>query len=171
MKLRFLSAATLAAVAALYGSAAAAECSNATLDGQYAFTVRGESMTPNGLSITNGVAMTRFDGAGHLTQVDFVLDNGLPSPGPVNAAGFHNHETGSYSVNSDCTGRAEIDGPAPPGLARGVVIQLMFVLSNHGRAIHTVVVGITPPGAPGPVPTSVHSDGYKVGGEGDGEGD
>lgn len=149
-------------------------CTDATLKGDYAFTVSGQIFMPNGVVIQrDGVAMTHFDGAGHLTQVDFVLSspNAGPPPGSVptdSVTGFHNMETGSYVVNSDCTGRFEIINPPitlPSGATiTGAKIEVMFVLSNHGRTIHTIVTSLTPPGAPGPVPALIHSEGYKLGG-------
>ena len=160
----------------LTGSARAQDndsCTNATLNGDYAFTISGQIFVPNGPTIQReGVAMTRFDGAGHLSQVDFVLSspNAGPPPGvaptdPV--TGFHTEETGTYTVNSDCTGHFEIDFPAfttpSGGTVKGAIIVAKFVLSNHGRAIHTVVTSLTPPGAPGPVPALIRSEGYKVG--------
>jgi len=164
---------TLLALAGLARAQDNDGCTNATLNGDYAFTVSGQIFIPNGPTIQReGVALTHFDGAGHLTQVDFVLSspNAAPPPGsfptdPV--TGFHNEETGSYTVNADCTGKFEIDNPSittPNGtVIKGVVIEVKFVLSNHGRSIHTIVTSITPPGAPGPVPALIRSEGYKLG--------
>src|ERR1700745_1806921 len=63
-------------------------CSNSTLKGDYAFTLSGQILGPNGTStLVNGVAITNFDGKGGLTQVDFVVTNppapagGEPIPG------------------------------------------------------------------------------------------
>jgi hypothetical protein len=165
---------TVAALSlALSGVALAATdndgCSNATLKGDYAFTVLGERLNPNGTtSFIHGVAMTNFDGAGNLSQQDFVVTDGVPGPANGNAAtGFHfqTGETGTYKVNPDCTGSAEIDlnVPVPTG-SRGVV-KLMFVLSDHGRAIHTVVAEFTPPGATAPVLVTTRSDGSRVDGD------
>ena len=148
-------------------------CTDATLKGDYAFTVSGQIFMPNGVVVQrDGVAMTHFDGARHLAQVDFVLSspNAAPPPGPIptdSVTGFHNMETGSYAVNSDCTGHFEIINPSitlPSGVTiNGAKIDVMFVLSNHGRTIHTIVTSLTPPGAPGPVPALIHSEGYKLG--------
>jgi hypothetical protein len=139
-------------------------CTPNTLFGEYAFRVSGQIYGPGGVVAQqrDGVALTHFDGAGHLTQVDWVMSNGSPLPGPTDKAGFHTFETGTYTVNSDCTGAAEINFPAPPG-STGAVINLMFVLSNHGRTIHTIVSQLIPPGSTTPVPVSIHSDGEKLG--------
>src|SRR5215469_14265910 len=140
-------------------------CSNATLRGDYAFTISGQIFIPNGPVIQReGIAMTHFDGAGGLSQVDVVLSspNAPPPPGasptdPV--TGFHTQETGAYVVHSDCTGTFTINFPplvTPTGASiPGAVIVVKFVISNGGRAIHTIVTSLTPPGAPGPVPALI----------------
>jgi hypothetical protein len=146
-------------------------CTNASLFGDYAFRVDGQ-LLPTGASpiAREGVALTDFDGVGGLRQVDFVMSNGVPLAGPADpSTGFHIHEQGSYKVNADCTGSAAIHFPAPAGALPGVVgaeIDLMFVLGDHGRVIHTVVSRVLQPGLPGSqvsVPVSIHSDGVKMG--------
>ncbi len=77
--------------------------------------------------------------------------------------GFHTGETGTYTVYADCTGAAEIQFPAPPGFRSGAVIDLMFVLGEHGRTMHTIVSRLLPPGSTTPVPVSIHSDAEKLG--------
>jgi len=140
-------------------------CTNATLRGDYAFRVTGQLLPPGAPPVQReGVAMTHFDGEGKLTQVDFVMVNGLPSAGPADPlTGFHVGESGWYKVFPDCTGTAQIQFPIPPGLTSGAVIDLMFVLSNHGNTIHTIVSRLLPPGSTTPVPASIHSDAEKLG--------
>ena len=75
--------------------------------------------------------MTKFDGSGGLTQVDFIMRNGVPIDGPGHL-GFDVNLPGSYAVNTDCTGNFEIDFP------NGVVIKANFVLASQGREIRTV---------------------------------
>ena len=120
-------------------------CSNATLQGDYGFTVHGEFL---GLVTATGpqyfsspvpidvVAMTNFDGKGNLTQVDFTMVNGLNPPAlPSNVdpqTGFTINESGSYSVFPDCTGDVELNLP-------GVFISAKFVLANQGREVHTLI--------------------------------
>lgn len=139
-------------------------CTNATLFGDYAFRVDGQLLPPGAPPVARqGVAMTHFDGAGGLSQVDFVMSNGAPLAGPADpATGFHIDEQGSYRVNPDCTGSAVIHFPAPPGLASGAEIDLMFVVGAHGRVVHTIVSRVLAPGGT-PVPASIHSDGVKMG--------
>ena len=149
-------------------------CSNSTLKGDYAFTVSGQFFLPgsNNTTLTvqrDGVAMTHFDGAGNLTQVDFVLSSpNAPQPPWCSAArsvtGFHTEEKGTYTVYSDCTGTFTIQNPDFVGTdIPGPVITVKFVLSNGGRSIDTIVTSLIPPGAKEPVPALIHSEGYKLG--------
>jgi hypothetical protein len=165
--------ATLTLVA-LCGNASAWEnrgCSDATLYGDYAFTVSGEIFLPTGASILRqGVALTHFDGGGRLTQLDMVLSspNATVVPGaPVDSeTGFHDEETGTYTVHADCTGTFSVQFPpnvSSSGTVPGAKLTALFVLSNHGLDIDTIVTSITPPGAPGPVPALIHSEGRKLG--------
>jgi len=102
------------------------ECSNVTIKGTYAFMIHGQILTPNGPLIIDGIAKTTFDGNGNLVQVDAVAVNGdIPvvwRPG-----------TGTYSVNSDCTGTMTFvsQGQAP--------IHLVILVSHSGDLIHAVV--------------------------------
>ena len=138
-------------------------CSNETLHGTYAFRISGEVFSPSGVISRDGVAMTYFDGNGWLKQVDYVMANGVVVPGPPNPYGFHDMENGSYTVNPDCTGNAQINFPTPPHGTSGAVITLMFVIGDGGRTIHTIVSSLTPPNTTTPVPANIHSDAVKVG--------
>ncbi|HUL19409.1 MAG TPA: hypothetical protein VLV29_09100 [Steroidobacteraceae bacterium] len=143
-------------------------CSNATLRGDYAFTINGQLFPPGSPIVTrDGVAMTFFDGAGHLTQVDFVMQypdkagNSSPVPGQPNSVSqFNTGERGSYRVFQDCTGEMEIDFP-PLGMG-GAVIKARFVLSDAGQVIHTAVYSVEPPNAAAPIPALIHSEGRKL---------
>lgn len=130
-------------------------CSNLTTKGDYAFRVSGEALIA-GTSFVGiysfGVAMTRFDGHGHLNQVDFVMGNGVPpvdqmpssDPSFVDpSTGFTTGEKGTYQVCPDCTGTATINFPAPLGWTEGHKIKLMFVIGDGDRTIHTVVSSLT----------------------------
>lgn len=164
---------TLAATLLLIGlpSAASAQpgtpCSTEILSGTYAFTISGQIFHPDGtVDNRQGVAITHFYGWGGLSQNDFVVStiNGKSAPVPGvkdPTTGFNTAETGTYQVNPDCTGNMEIDFPAPPG-ETGAVIKLMFVLSDNGNSIHTVVSSLTPPGASAPVAASIRSEGRKI---------
>lgn len=152
---------TALALLALSGTARAQDndgCSLSTLHGDYAFRVSGYVLNGNLITqFRDGIAMTHFNGDGTLTQTDYVLADGVPQ-GPKEA--FRTGEKGTYTMNADCTGTAEIDFPPFPG---GATIDLIFVLSNQGRTIHTVVTQLFPPGSLVAIPVSIHSDGEKLG--------
>ncbi|MGH8266397.1 MAG: hypothetical protein ACRETH_04415 [Steroidobacteraceae bacterium] len=143
-------------------------CSNATLSGDYAFTINGQVFPPGMPVVTrDGVAMTHFDGKGGLTQVDFVMQypdkmgGSSPVPGePDGVTGFNTGEGGKYTVFEGCSGEMEIDFP-PIGMG-GAVIKARFVLGDGGRSIHTTVYWAQPPHAAGPVPAVIHSEGRKL---------
>jgi hypothetical protein len=143
-------------------------CSIASLKGDYAFTIDGWMPNPDGTQSPNrGVAITHFDGAGNLTQRDFVITAGIPNPSNGDAqSGFHfsTGETGTYDLHSDCTGSAVIDLNAvvPKPLSPGV-IKLMLVVTHHGNRIHTVVSEITLPGTTAPSLNTTSSDAWKIG--------
>ena len=110
-------------------SAEERRCSNSTLEGAYAFTIEGVFVdAPSPLPL-RGVALTRFDGRGHLTQVDHVVFNGAPPPVDWTPA------TGWYRVNADCTGEMELDIPGSPFTP--VVLRLS--VGANGSHINTVV--------------------------------
>ena len=145
-------------------------CSDATLRGDYAFTISGQVFPPGKPVVTrDGVAMTHFDGHGLLTQNDFVMQypdmagmsSPVPNADPPDATtGFNTGETGTYQVYEDCTGWIEIDFPPVGG--GGAVVKGRIVLSNDGRSIHLTVYSAQPPHAAAPVPAIIHSEGHKL---------
>jgi hypothetical protein len=124
-------------------------CSDATLKGDYAFAISGQILHDDGIIDTrNGVAS---------------LTPGRVPPGGIDLNPvFRGGLTGTYHVNADCTGTAELEFPAPPGATSGQVIKLIFVLSDHGREIHAVVTSLVPAGLDKPVPVIIHTDGKKL---------
>jgi hypothetical protein len=112
-------------------------CSNRTLRGDYGFDISGTILAGPKAGLLRGVAMTHFDGDGNLSQVDFVTNNGVPGGPDWRPA------TGTYDLNPNCTGTAEIvfsDGSP--------TLHLWLVASDRGREIRTVVVG-NPTGSAG----------------------
>jgi len=183
MKRTVLTAASKALIAGIFflGVTVAATtaqetgCGNSMLKGDYAFTVSGQIFMPakaaDGTATTvviqrDGIAMTHFDGEGHLSQVDFVLSSpNAPMPVPAPPApptdpltGFHDMETGTYTVFPDCTGTFSITTPKT-----SPTITVKFALSNGGRSIHTIVASLTLPGATAPVAALIHSEGHRLG--------
>jgi hypothetical protein len=106
-------------------------CSNRTLRGDYGFSIDGTILagTPNAF-LLRGVAMTRFDGDGNLSQVDFTTRNGVPFAPDWRPA------SGTYEISADCTGTAQIiPADGSPSL------NLRLVVVDRGREVRTTVVG------------------------------
>jgi hypothetical protein len=134
---------TLGALGSGYAQSISAACNNKLIAGNYGFTVQGTKWAgpgPTGPQV--GVAMTQFDGKGSLTQIDTVTING-----EVVSDFTHPKATGTYTVNSDCTGTFTIDftDGRPPVVAN-------FVVVNNGWEIDTVVISAG--GNPGILATS-----------------
>jgi len=105
-------------------------CNDELIKGNFGFTVQGTKLAglgPIGQQV--GVAMTEFDGRGNLNQIDTVAIGGK-----VVADFTHTPATGTYTVNSNCTGTFTLDFTD----GRPTVIT-SFVVVNNGNEIDTVV--------------------------------
>ena len=102
-------------------------CSNRTLWGDYGFAIEGDILAGSNRIPLRSVAMTHFDGVGNLSQVEHFVVNGVPPPIEWSPS------SGTYTVNPDCTGTAQIL------LAGFPPVNLHLVVVRHGREIHTVV--------------------------------
>jgi hypothetical protein len=139
-------------------------CANATLKGEYAFGVT--DYTPPGLPngpplVVAGIKV--FDGSGKLTQRDYRGDS-LRTTGQTDFVP-NGQETGTYTVNPDCTGSMVINMNVPNTPAPHGVLEIRFVISDGGRHIHEVVAAAIPPGFTVPQPTQTSADDWKVGSE------
>ena len=140
-----------------FGAAALANdtgCTLATVNGDYGFRMSGEIFAPTGTIQRDEIAMIKFDGTGHFSLLLFATNNGIV------ANSFDTVLPGTYAMNSNCTGNAEIDIPPQAG---GQVVKLMFVLSKHATIMHALVFAVIPPGFTKPIPAAVHGDGEKLG--------
>jgi hypothetical protein len=116
-------------------------CTNQTLKGAYAVSISGTRPAPVVLPMFQGVPVGTteqvigafiivFDGEGSITLTDHVTVKGsLSGLFPVFPA---NPSSGTYSVNSDCTGT--FTGAPPADLVNN------FVIFNGGEEFRTVVV-------------------------------
>jgi hypothetical protein len=152
-----LSAASVALLSLSGAAQAAGLCSDATLKGPYGFSGHGEILglldannvlhpfaTP---SILDDVALVTFDGAGHFSRTDFGSINGVPKGGQTT---FNPNQSGTYTVNSDCTGTMKIVYSAGP-VPAGVETDLEIVVADDGTLIKSVVSkAIVPSAAPTP---------------------
>ena len=121
---------TLVALGSGYAQSDNPACNNKLIEGNYGFTIQGAKlggMGPTGSQV--GVAMSQFDGKGNFTQIDTVTING-----EVVADFTHTPATGTYTVNSNCTGTFTIDftDGRPP-------VTTSFVVVDNGSEIDTVV--------------------------------
>lgn len=93
-------------------------CTNATLEGDYGFIVTGTRPSGPGAPVETivGVAMTHFDGNGNLTQTDNIHGSlsGLVTPDRPG--------TGTYTINSDCTGTMKLTNAGSPTLTVAIVV-------------------------------------------------
>jgi hypothetical protein len=96
-------------------------CNNRLIRGTYGFSIEGQKLAgPGPVGAQIGVALATYDGEGEFSQIDTVTINGT-----VVADFTHSPATGTYKVNSDCTGTFTInftDG-RPPVVANFVVVQ------------------------------------------------
>ena len=117
-------------------------CSIINLRGSYAFHITGQILAPAAVAgPVSGVALTTFDGQGNLTQVDHLIHNGVVPVEEWRPA------TGTYTVNSDCTGTFTFT-PMPTNPAdAGPALKVDFVLTNGAAQILTAASGSpnTPP--------------------------
>ena len=106
-------------------------CSNATLRGSYAQTGTGViTAPPDQAGPFANVGTLIFDGNGGLTGTLVVSSNGSSSPAT---------ETGTYTVNSDCTGTYTVQ-IAP----FGITSQAFFAIDTNGDELEIIV---TDPGS------------------------
>jgi hypothetical protein len=109
----------------------AGHCSNRTLAGEYGCSVQGFLLNVPGLppeATFVGVTTSTFDGKGNLTGTEHVVVNGSSfNPG-------FDGNSGSYSVNPDCTGTAVVNTPNSP-----VPLNLYFVIVDDGKEFREVL--------------------------------
>ena len=112
------------------GSSSPARCSNRTLRGSYALNIDGTIIAGPNRLLLRGVAMRQFDGRGNVSQVDFTTVNGAPAGTDWRSG------SGTYELNSDCTGTMEIvqSNESP-------TLRLRLVVADHGRTTYDITEG------------------------------
>jgi hypothetical protein len=124
---------------------ALANCDTDTLSGPYASRTQGSVIgvfdaggvlhplaTPQVLS---GIGLLTFDGNGAFVREDIAVSNGnvQGSPTPLSDTGFRTGQSGTYKIDTDCTGSLSLSQPG------GVEIQFGFVVADSGRTLYSVV--------------------------------
>jgi hypothetical protein len=107
-------------------------CSVATLNGAYGLVLKGEVLQVGPIV---AVGVSTYDGEGHL--VGDLTSN-------LNGNVFRQHLTGTYTVNSNCTGIADVVGTGPHSfviVAGGKEIELMANGTTDVLTIHFTKVG------------------------------
>ena len=130
--------------------AAPEACSLATLKGAYAFRAHGEVLgllDSTGLLhafttplVLDDVAIVTFDGKGGFARTDFGTINGTPKNGQQT---FNPDQTGSYKLNSDCTGTMTITYTTTP-----VILGLQMVVGENGRLVEAIISSESVPFVP-----------------------
>src|SRR5215469_11758763 len=102
-------------------------CSNATLKGTFAEKDNGfiPNPPPATPSLFAGVNLDTFDGKGTITATGFATVDGNGAP---------QTETGTYTVNFDCTGTYEV--LISPG---GFTAHAFFVIDDGGNELQIIV--------------------------------
>lgn len=111
--------------------ARAETCSDRTVKGSYGYTVTGSILTPTGPLVAGpfaAVGRIVFDGEGHVSTVRSLSDNGEVLE---NDSG-----TGTYTLNSDCTGSFNIS-VGPPGNSVTLNLNIVFDDNSELRGLVT----------------------------------
>ena len=151
------------------GTSFAQGCGNGSLNGVYPFTASGFTMgiydstgtlqylnPPQPLS---SVGQYTFDGQGNFTRVDYNVGNGIPAntaSTPVNGSGFRTGQTGTYSIDEDCTGQIVVS-------VNGAMITLQVVVGDLGLSARAIVASEHVPGFANPPPGTSCSSGCDEG--------
>lgn len=149
-------------------------CSNATIKGDYGFTVNGTIFPvpaafgiPGDIIYIQGVQRMHFDGRtdavgigpngpkGNIRDKEALVLNGAPLV-PTAGPRFFSVHTGTYNIHPDCTGLAYLSNVPEGGVN---FIWLSFVVDKRGKQIRMVGV---PPFDSGGLPRTVISVGEKV---------
>jgi len=120
--------AAVAALALAIAPAAKAQvnkgCSNATVQGTFAYTTTGSNVAaPAPLGPYADAGAQTFDGNGSTALSGMSNTNGTAAPVS---------RTGTYTVNSDCTGTFSIQ------IAPGIASHYFFVIANDGSQYRAV---------------------------------
>jgi hypothetical protein len=86
-------------------------CSNGSLSGRFGYVTIGVLLGSPGLPAEaqfRAVGAATFDGEGHYTLVEHTIINGTPPAIPWIS------DTGTYSINPDCTGTMTLTTPLNP---------------------------------------------------------
>jgi hypothetical protein len=81
-------------------------------------------------TILDDVSLVTYDGAGHFARTDFGNVNGVPKGGQT---AFNPNQSGTYTVNQDCTGTMQ------NVYSSCVVLGLEMVIADDGSAVKAII--------------------------------
>jgi hypothetical protein len=131
---------TLCCLLALGGSAVAqsttpesngGHCSNRTLSGAYGYSSQGQVLPPPpGVPAPfTSTGIARFDGRGNVSWVEHTVIGGAQQ-----GSDWTPSTSGTYTVNSDCTGTMVVTTPNAP-----VPLNIFFAVVQQGMQFYSVV--------------------------------
>jgi hypothetical protein len=133
-----------------------ANCGVGSLNGVYPFTASGLILgvydSSGVLQYVNpplpfsAIGQYTFDGQGNFTRVDYGVTNGLPAntaSTPVNGSGFRTGQTGTYTIDEDCTGQFALN-------ANGATLTLQVIVADYGLSARAIVASEHVPGFANP---------------------
>jgi len=103
-------------------------CDVRTLLGSYGIATTGFIVSAGPVGPVGDVGVISFDGSGTVSQTTTVSLNGLIIPSRTS--------TGTYTVNSDCTGSITLTLPPPAGVS-----QSNFVIVDKRRELRLINTG------------------------------
>ena len=103
-------------------------CHTRTLFGSYGIATTGFIISAGPVGPVGDVGVISFDGNGAVSQTTTVSLNGNIIPSRTS--------TGTYTVNSDCTGSLSVTLPPPGGLS-----QSDFVIVDNGKELRLINTG------------------------------
>lgn len=107
-------------------------CSNRTLSGTYGYSAQGQVLPAPGLAfLFSSTGMASFDGAGNVSWVEHTVIGGAQQ-----GADWTRSASGTYTVNSDCTGTMVVITPNSP-----VPLNIFISLVQQGKQFYSVVNG------------------------------
>ena len=108
-------------------------CSITTLTGSFGIQVTGSIVANGPIGSVAEVGVIEFDGAGGASQTTTISLNGT-------IISNRSSLSGSYQINSDCTGDFAFVLPVAPGITATSTSH--FVVVDHGREIRLVNSGV-----------------------------
>ena len=103
-------------------------CSLGSLHGSFGVTTTGFIVAFGPSGPVADVGVITFDGSGGVSQTTTVSLNGVILPNRISS--------GSYVVNSDCTGSLSVQLPPPAGASNS-----SFVIVDHGKELRLINTG------------------------------